>query len=147
MSCPFQLPGRCGTVGLRVGPLHVVPLYEADMKPAGSPEKFIRASSDRPRLVRSPVRSREVGQVRVLVVEDEPAELFARVRALTRRVPVQRLTVLCAGDLRLDPASRRVHREQVHIELTGKEFALFLPLPPDPAVLGNIRAEAGTPAS
>lgn len=52
-------------------------------------------------------------------------ELFARLRALTRRGPVANPTVLTAGDLRLDPASRRCWRGEVEIELTGKEYALL----------------------
>ena len=35
------------------------------------------------------------------------AELFARLRALTRRGPAPRSVVLAAGNLRVDPASRR----------------------------------------
>ncbi len=53
------------------------------------------------------------------------AELFARLRALIRRGPVTRPAVLVAGDLRLDPASRRSWRGAVEIELTGKEYALL----------------------
>ncbi len=52
-------------------------------------------------------------------------ELFARLRALTRRGPVTSPTVLAAGDLRLDPASRRCWRGEVEIELTAKEYALL----------------------
>ena len=52
-------------------------------------------------------------------------ELLARLRALGRRGPVARPTVLAAGDLRLDPASRRCWRGQVEIELTGKEYLLL----------------------
>ncbi len=52
-------------------------------------------------------------------------ELFARVRALLRRGPSERPSVLRAGDLILDPASRRVARGDREIELTPKEFALL----------------------
>lgn len=52
-------------------------------------------------------------------------ELFARLRALTRRGPVARPTVLAAGDLRVDPAVRRCWRGEVEIELTAKEYALL----------------------
>ena len=38
------------------------------------------------------------------------AELLARLRALVRRGPVERPTELEVGDLRLDPATRRVWR-------------------------------------
>jgi two-component system OmpR family response regulator len=39
-------------------------------------------------------------------------ELLARLRALTRRTPVERPTVLEVGDLRLDPASHRAWRRE-----------------------------------
>jgi two-component system OmpR family response regulator len=52
-------------------------------------------------------------------------ELFARLRALIRRGPVARPAVLTAGDLRLDPASRRCWRGGQEIMLTAKEFALL----------------------
>jgi two-component system OmpR family response regulator len=53
------------------------------------------------------------------------AELMARLRALARRGAVERPTVLEVGDLRLDPASRRVWRGDVEISLSAKEFALL----------------------
>ena len=52
-------------------------------------------------------------------------ELAARLRALVRRRPVERPTVLRVGDLTLDPATRRVARGGVEIELSAKEFALL----------------------
>jgi len=52
-------------------------------------------------------------------------ELLARIRALARRGGVERPTVLTAGDLRLDPATRQVHRGDTEITLTAKEFALL----------------------
>ena len=45
--------------------------------------------------------------------------LVARLRALLRRGVVPRPTVLVAGDLRLDPAERRVWRGDVELTLTG----------------------------
>ena len=53
------------------------------------------------------------------------AELLARLRALVRRGPLERPTVLAAGDLRLDPASRRVWRGDTEVDLSAKEFALL----------------------
>jgi len=53
------------------------------------------------------------------------AQLLARLRALARRGPTERPTVLEVGDLRLDPASRRVWRGDSEIELSAKEFALL----------------------
>jgi two-component system OmpR family response regulator len=53
------------------------------------------------------------------------AELLARLRAIARRGPVGRPTILEVGDLRLDPATRQVWRATTEIELTTKEFALL----------------------
>ena len=53
------------------------------------------------------------------------AELLARLRALVRRGPVERPTVLTVGDLHLDPAARRVWRGDSDISLSAKEFALL----------------------
>lgn len=53
------------------------------------------------------------------------AELFARLRALVRRGPVERPVVLEVGDLRMDPARRRVWRGDTEISLSAKEFALL----------------------
>ncbi|HEY7273845.1 MAG TPA: response regulator transcription factor [Actinoplanes sp.] len=52
-------------------------------------------------------------------------ELFARVRALTRRAPAQRPAVLSIGDLILDPARHTVTRAGVPVHLSTKEFALL----------------------
>ena len=49
----------------------------------------------------------------------------ARLRALARRGPVERPTVLEVGDLRLDPATREVWRGDQEIELSAREFALL----------------------
>ena len=53
------------------------------------------------------------------------AELLARLRALMRRGPIEKPVLLEAGDLRLDPARRRVWRGDAEIELSPKEFALM----------------------
>jgi two-component system OmpR family response regulator len=53
------------------------------------------------------------------------AELLARLRALTRRAPVERPVVLEVGDLRLDPATRQVWRGTVEVALSSKEFVLL----------------------
>jgi two-component system OmpR family response regulator len=53
------------------------------------------------------------------------AELLARLRALARRGPVDRPTVLRVGDLHLDPATRQVWRGETEIALSTKEFALL----------------------
>jgi two-component system, OmpR family, response regulator len=53
------------------------------------------------------------------------AELNARLRALVRRGPTERPTVLTVGSLSLDPATRLVVRNGVEIELSTKEFLLL----------------------
>lgn len=52
-------------------------------------------------------------------------ELLARLRALSRRTVIARPSVLTVGDLSLDPATREVHRGDVPITLSAKEFALL----------------------
>jgi len=52
-------------------------------------------------------------------------ELLARIRALTRRSPVERPPVLEVGDLRLDPAAHRAWRDGQELDLSAKEFALL----------------------
>jgi two-component system, OmpR family, response regulator len=53
------------------------------------------------------------------------SELLARLRALARRGAAERPTVIEVGDLRLDPAARRVWRGDTEIQLSTKEFALL----------------------
>jgi two-component system OmpR family response regulator len=53
------------------------------------------------------------------------AELSARVRALIRRGGGERPSHLTVDDLRLDPATRRVRRGDVEVELSVKEFGLL----------------------
>ena len=53
------------------------------------------------------------------------AELVARLRALARRGAAERPAVLEVGGLRLDPATREVHRGNAAIELSAREFALL----------------------
>lgn len=55
-------------------------------------------------------------------------ELVARVRALLRRAPAQRQTVLESGDLRIDLIGRRVSRAEAELQLTHKEFNLLAEL-------------------
>jgi two-component system, OmpR family, response regulator len=52
-------------------------------------------------------------------------ELFARVRALARRGPIERDPVLSVGDLTLDLAARTVKRGDVDIQLSNKEVQLL----------------------
>ncbi|MFD4646490.1 response regulator transcription factor [Streptomyces sp. NPDC058441] len=53
------------------------------------------------------------------------AELFARLRALIRRGAHPRPALITVGDLRMDPASRRVWRGEAELQLSPKEFALL----------------------
>jgi two-component system OmpR family response regulator len=53
------------------------------------------------------------------------AELLARLRALRRRGPSERPTMLEVGSLRLDPAARRAWRGDAEIDLSAKEFSLL----------------------
>ncbi len=52
-------------------------------------------------------------------------ELLARLRALTRRAPAERPSVLEIGDLRLDPAAHKAWRGDQELDLSAKEFALL----------------------
>ena len=52
-------------------------------------------------------------------------ELLARIRALLRRSRVAQPAVLRVADLALDPATRRVTRNNVAITLTPKEYAIL----------------------
>ncbi len=92
----------------------------------------IRAEAPTPIMMLT-VRSSEEDQVRgldggaddYLTKPFSYAELLARLRALVRRGPVERPTELRAGDLRLDPARRRVWRADTEIALSTKEFSLL----------------------
>ena len=48
-----------------------------------------------------------------------------RVKALLRRGPVERASVLCVGDLKLNRVAHTVQRKERRIDLTSKEFALL----------------------
>jgi two-component system OmpR family response regulator len=62
-------------------------------------------------------------------------ELLARVRAMSRRGPVQRSVVLEIGDLRLDAARHQVWRADTAIDLSRKEYAVLEALMRNP---GNV---------
>ena len=51
--------------------------------------------------------------------------LMARLRALMRRGAQERPTALEAGDLRLDPARRRVWRGDEEVDLTAREMSML----------------------
>jgi two-component system, OmpR family, response regulator len=52
-------------------------------------------------------------------------ELLARVRAMSRRGPIERQVVLEVGDLRLDAARHQVWRGDTPIDLSRKEYAVL----------------------
>jgi two-component system OmpR family response regulator len=52
-------------------------------------------------------------------------ELLARLRAIARRGPVERPTIVEVGDLSLDPAARRAWRGAVELSLTAREFTIL----------------------
>jgi two-component system OmpR family response regulator len=71
------------------------------------------------------VRGLDAGADDYLVKPFSFDELLARIRALVRRRPVERQTVLAVDDLVLDPAERRAERGGTPLQLTAKEFALL----------------------
>lgn len=60
-----------------------------------------------------------------LVKPFDRAELLARLRALMRRRPPRGSATLVLGDLRLNPATREVHRGDREVDLTAREFELL----------------------
>ncbi len=71
------------------------------------------------------IRGLDVGADDYLTKPFSLAELFARLRALTRRSPAERPVVLEVRDLTLDPVTRVVRRAGTEILLSPKEFALL----------------------
>ncbi len=92
----------------------------------------LRADDDVPILVltaRSELEDRveglDTGADDYLVKPFERQELLARMRALMRRRPPRGSATLVLADLRLNPATREVHRGEREIELTAREFELL----------------------
>jgi two-component system OmpR family response regulator len=86
-----------------------------------SPVLMLTARDD----VQDRVAGLDAGADDYLVKPFSFAELLARLRALARRPPLERPAVLSVGDLRLDPATRQVWRNDAEIALSAKEFALL----------------------
>jgi two-component system OmpR family response regulator len=71
------------------------------------------------------VRGLDSGADDYLVKPFSFAELLARVRALSRRGPIERTVMLEVGDLRLDSARHQVWRGSAPIDLSRKEYAVL----------------------
>ena len=71
------------------------------------------------------IRGLDVGADDYLVKPFAFGELLARLRALIRRGPQERPTVLQVDDVTLDPAAHRVIRSEREVELSSREFALL----------------------
>ncbi len=71
------------------------------------------------------VEALDTGADDFLVKPFSHAVLVARLRALLRRGAQARPAILAAGDLRLDPASRRAWRGDAELDLTSRETGLL----------------------
>ena len=71
------------------------------------------------------IRGLDAGADDYLVKPFDFGELLARLRALTRREPAERLSVIEVGDLRVDPARYLVTRAGREVELTPREFEVL----------------------
>ena len=71
------------------------------------------------------IRGLDVGADDYLIKPFSFQELLARLRASARRGPAPRPVRMQVADLRLDPATHRVHRAEREIHLTVTEFRLL----------------------
>jgi two-component system, OmpR family, response regulator len=71
------------------------------------------------------IRGLDTGADDYMVKPFDFNELFARIRALARRGPVERGPMLTVGDLCLDMASHMVMRGDVEIQISTKELQLL----------------------
>lgn len=95
-------------------------------------EKIRRKNHEVPILVLSArdataekIKNFELGADDYLTKPFVVAELLVRVKALLRRGPINRSSVLRVGDLEIDRLSQNVKRGGCKIELTVKEYALL----------------------
>jgi two-component system OmpR family response regulator len=106
----------------------------ADLRAAGNwtPVLMLTARD----AVEDRVRGLDVGADDYLVKPFAFVELLARLRALARRGPSERPTVLTVGALALDPAAHRVTVAGREVPLSSRQFALleFLMRHPDEVV-------------
>lgn len=111
MLLDVMLPGRSGFDVLR------------DLRGRGSlsPILVLSARSS----VGDRVRGLDLGADDYLSKPFEFQELLARLRAITRRPPVEPRTTLKAGDLEMDLTRRLASRGGRRLDLTTKEFALL----------------------
>jgi two-component system OmpR family response regulator len=86
-----------------------------------SPVLFLTARD----AVEDRVRGLDAGGDDYLVKPFAFTELLARLRALTRRGPVERPAVLQIGDLEVDPAAHRARAADRRLEITAREFTLL----------------------
>lgn len=106
-----MLPGRSGFEVLR----------ELRARKRSTPVLVLSARS----AVEERVRGLDLGADDYLSKPFDFGEMLARIRAITRRPPVEALTVLQAADLQLDPSRRLVSRGDRTVELTSREFSLL----------------------
>src|SRR5918994_6436033 len=71
------------------------------------------------------VEGLDLGADDYLVKPFERTELLARMRAVMRRRPPRGSAMLVLADLKLNPATREVHRGEREVELTAREFELL----------------------